>query len=165
MSRRSRSDSSGFRRTGSLDDRARLAQRAVSAHPDEWLAWLMVADTAGDERARRTALARGLALAPNQAPLLTGMAQLNARTGHWDDALLFATKATRFGEERWGALALRMEALAHLGKCREAGDSAGALQTLAPADVGEAVTRTWDRLRQSCTEAAVPAGPPSATGP
>jgi Tfp pilus assembly protein PilF len=122
----------------------------------------MVADSAGDVRAKRTALARGLALAPNQAPLLTEMAQLNARTGHWDEALLFATKATQFGEERWGALALRIVALAHLGKCREAGDLAGALQILAPPDVGEAVTRSWDSLRQSCTEAAAHAGPPSA---
>ena len=144
-------------------DRPSLAQRAVNAHPDDWLAWLMVADDAADERTKRTALARGLALAPNQAPLLTGMAQLDARTGHWDDALLFATKATKFGEERWGALGLRMEALAHLGRCREAGDLAGALQTIAPPAVGDAVTRTWDGLRRACEEAAAQAGPSSAT--
>jgi Tfp pilus assembly protein PilF len=152
-----------FSAGGRPQDRARLAQRAVSAHPDEWLAWLMVADTAVDERAKRTALARGLALAPTQAALLTEMARLNATTGRWDEALLFATKATRFGEQRWGALALRMEALAHLGKCREAGDLAGALQTLAPPAEGDAVTRTWDSLRRPCTEAAAQAGPSSAT--
>jgi Tfp pilus assembly protein PilF len=148
---------------GQPQDRARLAQRTVSAHPEEWLAWLMVAETATDARARRTALARGLRLAPYQAPLLTEMAQLNATTGQWDEALLFATKATQFGEERWGALALRMEALAHLGRCREAGDLAGALQTIAPPAAGDAVTRTWDGLRRACTEAAEQAGPSSAT--
>jgi Tfp pilus assembly protein PilF len=143
-----------FPPVGRPQDRASLAERAVSAHPDEWLAWLMVADDATDERARRTALARGLRLAPTQAALLTEMAQLNAKIGRWDEALLFATKATKFGEERWGALALRMEALAHLGKCHEAGDLAAALQDLAPPAVADVVTRTWAALRQSCVETA-----------
>jgi Tfp pilus assembly protein PilF len=139
-------------------DRAGLAQRAVSAHPDEWIAWLMVASAAADQRAKRTALARGLALAPNQAPLLTEMARLDATTGHWEEALLFATKATQFGERRWGALALRAEALARLGKCGDADKLAGALQTLAPPEVADAVTRGWSALRQSCAEVAERAG-------
>ena len=134
-------------------DRAGVAQRAAAAHPDQWLAWLMVADTTPDERAKRTALAKGLALAPNQAPLLTEMARLDAATGRWDEALLFATKATQFGERRWGALALRVEALAHLGRCGDAGALAGALQTLAPAEVIDVVTRAWGGLRPSCVEA------------
>ena len=139
-----------------LRDRATVAQGAVAAHPNEWLAWLMVADTAPDERAKRTALARGLALAPNQAPLLTEMAWLDAKAGRWDEALLFATKATQFGEQRWGLLALRMQALAHLGRCSEAGELAGALQTLAPAEVVDFVNRVWGALRPSCVEATKP---------
>jgi hypothetical protein len=141
-----------FPPAGRPDDRASLAERAVSAHPDEWLAWLMVAAGAPDERAKRTALARGLRLAPTQAALLTEMARLNATIGRWDETLLFATKATQFGERRWGALALRMEALAKLGKCGDAGKLADAIQTLAPAEVADAVARSWGALRQSCTE-------------
>jgi Tfp pilus assembly protein PilF len=146
-----------FPPVGRPRDRASLAERAVSAHPDEWLAWLMVAVDAADERAKRTALARGLRLAPTQAALLTEMARLNAKTRQWDEALSFATKATQFGERRWSALALRMEALAHLGKCGDAGNLADALQTLAPAEVADAVTRSWGALRQSCIEASGPA--------
>jgi hypothetical protein len=153
-----------FPPVGRPQDRAGLAQRAVSAHPDEWLAWLMVADAASDERAKRTALARGLGLAPSQAPLLTALARLDATTGRWDETLRFATKATQFGERRWGALSLRMEALAHLGKCGDAGDLAGALQTLAPPDVADAVARDWAALRQPCFEAAGQAGRPT-SGP
>ena len=152
-----------FSPVGRPQDRASLAQRAVSAHPDEWIAWLMVADTAATERAKRTALARGLGLAPHQAHLLTAMARLNAMTGKWEEALLFAAQATQSGARRWGALALRMEALAHLGKCREAGDLAGALQTLAPPAEADAVARDWNGLRQSCVEAAEHAGPSSET--
>jgi len=152
-----------FPPVGRPRDRASLAERAVSAHPDEWLAWLMVAADTADERAKRTALARGLRLAPTQAALLTELARLNAKTGQWEEALLFATKATQFGERRWTALALRMEALAHLGKCREAGDLAGALQTLAPPAVADAVARAWNALRLSCVEAAEHAGPSSET--
>ena len=81
------------------------------------------------------------------------MARLDAKTGRWDEALLFATKATQFGERRWAAVALRMEALAHLGKCGDAGSLAGALQALAPPVVADAVTRTWGALRPSCLEA------------
>ena len=153
-----------FPPVGRPRERASLAERAVSAHPDDWLAWLMVAADAADERAKRTALARGLRLAPTQAALLTELARLNAKTGKWEEAHLFATKATQFGERRWTALALRMEALAHLGKCGEAGDLAGALQALAPPAVADAVTRTWDALRQSCVEASAPA-PQVGAGP
>jgi hypothetical protein len=147
-----------FSPVGRPQDREALAQRAVSAHPGEWLAWLMVADTTADERAKRTALARGLRLAPNQAPLLTELAGLNAAAGHWDEALSFATKAMQFGEQRWSARTLRMEALAHVGKCGEAGDLAGALQELAPPSVAEAVKRAWGALRQSCIEPGKNAG-------
>ena len=152
-----------FPAAGGPDDRASLAERAVTAHPDEWLAWLMVADGAADERAKRTALARGLRLAPTQAALLTELARLNAKTGQWEEALLFATKATQFGERRWTALALRMEALAHLGKCGDAGNLAGALEALAPAEVADAVTRSWGALKQSCIEGSQHAGPSSVT--
>ena len=152
-----------FSPVGRPQDRAGLAQRAVSAHPDEWIAWSMVANAATDERAKRTALARGLALAPNQAPLLTEMARLDATTGRWEEALLFATKATQFGERRWSALALRMEALAHLGKCGDAGNLAGTLQALAPPAVADGVTRAWGALRQSCVEVADRTGRSAAT--
>jgi hypothetical protein len=76
-----------FSPPGRPEDRAGLAERAVSAHRDEWLAWLMAADSATAERAKRKALARGL-------------------------------------------------------------------QTLAPAEVADAMTRAWDGLRQACAEAA-----------
>ncbi len=152
-----------FSPVGRPQDRAGLAQSAVSAHPNEWIAWLMVADTAADERAKRTALARGLALAPTQTPLLTEMARLDAATGRWDEALLFATKAIQFGGRRWDALPLRMEALAHLGKCGDAGNLAGALQALAPPAVADEVTRAWAALQPSCLEAAERAGGSPAT--
>jgi hypothetical protein len=84
------------------------------------------------------------------------MAWLDAKAGRWDEALLFATKATQFGEQRWGLLALRMQALAHLGRCSEAGELAGALQTLAPAEVVDFVNRVWGALRPSCVEATKP---------
>jgi hypothetical protein len=151
-----------FSPAGRPEDRVGLAQRAVGAHPDQWLAWLMVADTAADERARRTALAKGLAFAPHQAPLLTEMARLDAAAGRWDETLLFATKATNFGERRWWGLRLRMEALAHLGRCSEAGNLAAALQALAPTEVGNDAARAWDVLRRSCVETAEPAGAPAA---
>ena len=48
-----------FSPLGRPQDRASLAERAVSAHPGEWIAWLMVANAATDQRAKRTALARG----------------------------------------------------------------------------------------------------------
>lgn len=151
-----------FSPAGQRRDRLELAERAVGAHPDQWLAWLMVAASAADERAKRTALAKGLALAPHQAPLLTEMARLDAAAGRWNESLLFSTKATSFGERRWRGLRLRMEALAHLGRCAEAGNLAAALQALAPADVANEAARAWDVLRRSCVETAgAPAAAPS----
>jgi Tfp pilus assembly protein PilF len=143
-----------FSKNARPDGRAALAQRAVGAHPDAWLAWLMVAASSRDDRARRTALARGLALAPEQPHLLSELARLDAVDGRWDETLLLATKASQVGERFGIGLPLRMLALAHVGRCAEAADLTRALEMMAPTALAGPVRRDWEKLRQTCDEAA-----------
>ncbi len=143
-----------FSYNSSPAERAALAERALGAHPDAWLAWLMVATSAVDGRARRTALARGLALAPEQPQLLSELARLDAADGRWDETLLVATKASRVGERRGTALALRLLALAHLGRCAEAAELSRALEMLTSEGASGRAQRDWRDLRQTCDEVA-----------
>jgi hypothetical protein len=143
-----------FSDKASLAERAALARRAADAHPTSWLAWLMVAASSVDGRTRRTALARGLALSPEQPQLLTELARLDAAEGRWDQTLLLATKASQIGESRGRALQLRLLALARLGRCVEADELSRALEMLAPAGAGGPAQDNWKKLRQTCSEEA-----------
>src|SRR2546427_13220329 len=58
----------------SAQRRKDLAEHAAQTHPQSPLAWLMVADADALGDARQTALSRALALAPNDAEVLTRMA-------------------------------------------------------------------------------------------
>jgi hypothetical protein len=143
-----------FSNKASLAERAALARRAVDAHPTSWLAWLMVASSSVDGRTRRTALARGLALSPEQPQLLTELGRLDAAEGRWDQTLLLASKASHIGERRGKALQLRLLALAHLGRCAEAAELSKALEILALAAASGPAQGDWQKLRQTCDEVA-----------
>lgn len=99
-----------------------LARRAVSAHPESWLAWLMVADSTSsrDDPARLTALAHALEVAPDQPEVLTRIAALKASSGNWDEALAFSTKALRTGAVRPDLWMIRLAALPNTARCAEA---------------------------------------------
>jgi Tfp pilus assembly protein PilF len=133
---------------------ADVARRATAAHPDSWLAWLMTANTALDNRAQRTALSKALALEQNQAIVLSAFARLNAASARWQEALSFSTKAMHVGERSLTLLGLHMRALAHVGNCHDAAFFVDALQTIAPPEMAEQARGDWAALQQLCADAA-----------
>jgi hypothetical protein len=136
-------------------ERGELARLASTAHPEDWLSWLMVATEANDAAAERTALSRALRVAPDQVLVLSGLAQLDAASGRWQESLSFSTKAMHLGERRWSLLELHVEALAHVGRCDDAAYFVEALKALSPPAVGEEAGRRWLALRPGCADAAV----------
>jgi hypothetical protein len=79
-----------------------------------------VADAAEFGDLRQTALARALALAPNDPEVLARMADLKASNQEWDQAAAFSRKAVRLRAMSPRALDTHVMALAHTGQCREA---------------------------------------------
>jgi tetratricopeptide (TPR) repeat protein len=146
-----------------LEARKDLATRATSAHPESWLAWVMLADT-GNLKARDTqdVLARALELARDQPEVLSRLALANAIQGHWDQALEFSTKALAL-RAPFGILPLHAEALARTGNCREAARLTEQLAQWAGEPQAAGIRRAWsDKLSPICLAAA---GAAPAPGP
>ncbi len=132
-----------------------LAEQASRAHPDSELAWLMMADAApfGDGRlAQQTALARALALAPNDPEVLIRMAFVKASSKKWDEAVEFSRKAVRLRALNPQALRTHVVALANTGQCREAAFYVAGLRRPAPrTDPKEsAIPAGWLDLQDRC---------------
>jgi Tfp pilus assembly protein PilF len=144
-----------FTRQEARDERAELARRATTAHPHSWLAWLMAASVAPDQRTERTALSRALESDPNQAIALSELARLAAAAGRWQEALAFSTRAMHVGERHWALLSVHMHALAHVGNCHDAAFFVETLQTLAPEKAAAEARRYWYTLRPTCLETAL----------
>jgi tetratricopeptide (TPR) repeat protein len=143
-----------------------LAERASRAHPDSELAWLMMADSAplGDGRfAQQTALARALALAPNDPEALIRMAFIKASNKKWDEAVEFSRKAIRLRALNPQALRTHVAALAMTGQCREAAFYVAGLRRPSPrADPNEsAVPAGWLELQDRCLRVAAARAKPT----
>jgi hypothetical protein len=136
--------------------RGALARQASEAHPDAAMAWLMVADAAAFGDARQTALARALALAPNDPEILTRLAVLKASKDRWDEAAAFSRKAIRLGATSAEALRIHTLSMAHTGHCREATFYVAGLPgpLVGGGARGPAITAGWLDLYDRCVRIA-----------
>jgi hypothetical protein len=147
---------------------AAAAEQIAAGHPDDWLAWLTVAFTAGSPARRRTALIRALAIDPNQPAVLNELAALELRDGRFQQALAFATKGMAFRQEVWMLAFTAMLAHRGLGHCEDAEALAQVLRTRAPTGI-----RSRVELAVPASTACMPKGAagaavgalPSAGGP
>jgi tetratricopeptide (TPR) repeat protein len=148
--------------------RADAAERIAADHPQDWLAWLTVAFTAGSPARRRTALIRALAIDPNQPAVLNELAALELRDGRFQQALAFATRGMAFRQEVWMLAFTAMRAHRALGHCEDAEALARVLRTRAPTGI-----RSRVELAAPASTACTPKGAagtavgalPSAGGP
>jgi hypothetical protein len=126
----------------------------------------MMADSAplGDGRfAQQTALARALALAPNDPEALIRMAFIKASNKKWDEAVEFSRKAIRLRALNPQALRTHVAALAMTGQCREAAFYVAGLRRPSPrADPNEsAVPAGWLELQDRCLRVAAARAKPT----
>ena len=156
---------------GKPEERLALARRATAAHPDDGLAWLALGDALkeGGETSeeRMAAYKKAIQLAPNHPLAFDGLASLNIKKGHAEEALPLALTAVRMAPWDAALLDTLASALAGVGRCSEAVSmEARAMDTAS--ENGAAAQRALYAARipdiqKSCVEAppapAVPAAP------
>ncbi len=114
---------------------APAARNIAAVHPEDWRAWLMISLTVSDPTTRRSALARGLALNPNQPLLMTQLAALDLDSGRFQEAQLLGTRAMSFRQNLWPAAFVTLRAQAALGNCPEAAALAEVIQRRGPESI------------------------------
>jgi hypothetical protein len=147
----------------SQTDREARAERIAAAHPEAWMSWLMLADASDTTRAaRRTALTRALALAPDQPDVAAHFADLKAAEQAWDEALKFSNKAVRLELLNAGTMRTHIQALLHTGGCDEAMRFGDALSDRLDAAAATALRSAISAGQARCTEVAARRSPTSA---
>jgi Flp pilus assembly protein TadD len=105
-------------------ERVALARRATLAHPEDGLAWLMLADALRDsgENWEECIQAYGKAteLLPDNATAFNNLAWMQLQKGHAQEALPLAVTAVRIAPWESAFLDTLAAALASLGRCTEA---------------------------------------------
>jgi hypothetical protein len=135
------------------DRRRGIALRAQAAHPDDWLAQLLVCEAAGPKSpAGVAALARALALAPEEPEVLKAAARASAQRGLWPETAVLASRAIQLGATEWDLRVLQVMALAYTGKCAAAARLAEVLPRLASPYVATFLTRDWSPLHAACRD-------------
>lgn len=101
--------------------RGELAKRAVAAHPDHWMAWLMAADVAPlDSAERAQALRRALALAPTEPEVLLRTTRELARARRWDQVYGLSHKMLGLGAHHPDIWLIHLSALIETRQCEAA---------------------------------------------
>ena len=127
------------------------------------MSWLMLADASDTTRAaRRTALTRALALAPDQPDVAAHFADLKAAEQAWDEALKFSNKAVRLELLNAGTMRTHIQALLHTGGCDEAMRFGDALSDRLDAAAATALRSAISAGQARCTEVAARRSPTSA---
>jgi hypothetical protein len=127
-----------------------LADRARKAHPDSWLAWLMTADAETERAAARTALARALALAPNQPEVIRRLSALDAIENRWPEALALSSRMIAVRAVSDESLMFHMATLAFAGRCDESAAWNAALSSYLPAEKASRAISARQRLGWAC---------------
>lgn len=128
-------------------DRRALAQRAVAAHPDQAMAWLLQAKAeTGD--ARSTALQHAQELEPAQPGVLTLLAEDLVRSGHAREALAYTDVALRRSTLSMNLAQLHLQALVANGRCEDA----SWLESNAEGLFAKDCTVQRDGLKLTCSE-------------
>ncbi|MCP3168743.1 DUF1570 domain-containing protein [Myxococcus qinghaiensis] len=108
----------------SPEERLALARTAVSAHPDESEAWLLLAAALEPDRdtaeEREAALKKALELAPRSSYAASGLAWLYVTQGRFEEALPLAQWAVALAPWSTPALDTLAMTLAGQGRCAEA---------------------------------------------
>lgn len=162
--------------TAVKDEAARkdLAARATRAHPESWLAWLMLADVDHLKTPPAwEALMEALELAPDQPEVVSRIATANALRGRWGQVLEFSSRAIDL-RAPLAVLPLHAEALARSGDCPRAAFFMERCAEMVAASEAAELRRLWrEKLQPICLAAAaakaaatpvdskgVPAAPP-----
>ncbi len=153
-------------------DRAALGRTATAAHPEDGLAWLLLAealpDTPESWNERAQAYLRATELLPDNARAFNNLAWMQLQKGHAQEALPLAVTAVRIAPWESAFLDTLAAALASLGRCSEAATmQSRALDNLPERSSPTTRARYVERLatlQQRCSgggaSAAVPAGSP-----
>ena len=138
-------------------------RRAVSAHPDDGWAWLLLADalwdTSGSAVERYRAYQRAVELLPD-SPLVLGRAARNLLSrNERPEALVLAERAAQLAPWNAEVLAIHALALAAAGRCVEGTSAAELARKLLPAGSGAMATVLDVGLARAC-----PSEPPADAG-
>jgi len=133
--------------------RQELARRAVAAHPEDWLSWLLVAKAApGGSAERQEAVRRALALHPQASEALALQAYELDLAKRWSEMLRITNEILYDGSIRHVFWIMHLSALLHTGHCHEADVWGTALEGFL--DAKEAAEVAAVRARITC-------GPPA----
>ena len=131
--------------------RVALAQRAAATHADNWLSWIMVADSTDPKSPEHeSALDRALDLAPDEREVLVRAAISKARQERWDEAVVFSTRALRGRAVRTDLWEVHLTALAKTGFCAEAEQWATTLVGALPPRTSQPIAALWATLKPGC---------------
>jgi len=120
--------------------RAELATRALHAHPQAWLSWMMSADLRPRALpARRADLLRALGLAPDEPELLIRLASADAEEGLWDDAFALTNRVLGAGALHPQLWILHVAALRETGHCAESERWAAVISAYLPVEGGPSI--------------------------
>lgn len=153
------------------EERLAIGHRAIAAHPEDGLAWLLLGDNlpntpeSWDERAQ--AYQKATVLLPDNPTAFNNLAWMYVLKGQPQQALPLALTAVRMAPWNAAMLDTLAAALAGLRKCSEAvATEARAVDTLSertPATVRAQYVGRLADFQQKCSEAvAAPPPPPSA---
>ncbi len=123
-------------------DRAALARRGTSAHPEDGLAWLTLGDALRENAETREESARAYQkateLLPDQPAAFHALAILALKSGHPEEALPLANTAAGLAPENPAVLDTLAIALVLLGRCSEAVPTEARARDMLPEAAGAA---------------------------
>lgn len=115
--------------------RRELATMAVKAHPENWMAWIMLADASPkqEEPPGGEVLLRARGLAPDEPEVLVRLAEKRAAQGKWNVALALSGAALPAGANHPDIWLIYAAALWRTGQCDQARRWVAAIKGYLPA--------------------------------
>ncbi len=142
-------------------ERVALGRRAAAAHPEDGVAWLLLADAladdAGSTEERAQAYRKATELVPDSPTAFNNLAWMELQKGRATEAVSLASTAVRIGPWNSAFLSTLAAALAGAGRCTEAvtaqARAADMLPEAAPAATRAGYAARLAALQKHCTEA------------
>jgi tetratricopeptide (TPR) repeat protein len=155
------------------EERVALGRRATQSHPDDGLAWLILAETlhdvpgSWDEQAQ--AYQKAISLLPDNPTAFNNLAWMYLQKGRAGEALPLAVGAVRMAPGQSSMLDTLAGVLAALGRCSEAVAVQTRAVDLLPERASHAQRVDYllrlDEFQNKCTVAKAAAQPPAAAAP
>lgn len=115
--------------------RRELATMAVKAHPESWMAWIMLADSSPEQQEPpgEDVLLRARGLAPDEPEVLVRLAEKRAAQGRWNVALALSDAALPAAANHPDIWLIYVAALWRTGQCDQARRWVAAIKGYLPA--------------------------------